>query len=67
MSGVQRVHVRQTAVLEALQRVCHPAPKPEEGILKLQLPKASWEMALLPVRTAAGRSAQRPGGVPGAR
>lgn len=39
--GVQRVHVRQTAVLKALPGVCYPAPEPEEGVFQLQLPEAS--------------------------
>lgn len=41
-AGVQRVHVRQTAVLKALPGVRHPAPKPEEGVFQLQLPQVSW-------------------------
>lgn len=34
-TGVQRVHVRQTAVLQALPGVRHPAPKPKEGVFQL--------------------------------
>lgn len=41
VSGVQRLHVGQTAVLKALPGVCHPAPKPEEGVFQLQLPEVS--------------------------
>ncbi len=40
--GVQRVHVRQTAVLKTLPGVCHPTPEPKKGVFQLQLPKASW-------------------------
>lgn len=40
-AGVQRLHVRQAAVLQALPGVRHPAPEPEEGVFQLQLPQVS--------------------------
>lgn len=66
-AGVQRLHVGQAAVLQALPGVCHPAPEPEEGVFQLQLPQVSGQMALLPVGAAARRSPPEPGGVSGAR
>lgn len=66
-AGLQRVHVGQAAVLQALPGVRHPAPEPEEGVFQLQLPQVSGEVAVLPVGAAAGRSPPGPGGVSGAR
>lgn len=63
-AGVQCLYVGQTAVLKALPGICHPTPELEEGVFQFQFPKTSWQMALLPFRTAAGCTSQRPGRIP---
>lgn len=66
-AGVQRLHGGPPALLQAVPRVCHPAPEPEAGIRQLHLPAAAGEVAVLPVGAAAGCPAARAGGVPGER
>lgn len=63
--GVQRLHGREAAVLQALPGIRHPAPEPEAGIRQLHLPAPARQVAVLPVRAAAGRPQEGPGGVPG--
>lgn len=63
--GVQRLHGREAAVLQAVPGVCHPAPEPEEGVRQLHVSPAPGEVAFLLIGTAVRCSAPRAGGVSG--